>query len=188
MVPEKRLRIPVPNGVRVMVPRFLFVFISVAMLLHSGCALTSGKKKSISESEREESLTAVAEDSERPEKIQYTFLDTINKGNELLLTDEDFDNSNQQQVSRAVSDVSGNETRYRVQVFASNRIETIREQKKLLEKKISEPVAIGYEAPYYKLFAGNFSKRLDATGILPKLKKLGYPDAWVVSTSSLQQD
>jgi hypothetical protein len=96
--------------------------------------LTSGKRKRAPKGDMEKPETAVADDSERPENVQYTFLDTINRGNELVLTNEDFDKAGGQQVAQLTSDTQGDETRYRVQVFASNKIETIREQKKLLEK------------------------------------------------------
>ena len=112
----------------------------------------------------------------------YTFLDTINRGNELALTIDDFEKNGEQKVAIVTSHKgSGVEARYRIQVFASNRIETIREKKKELEKQIKEEVVIGYEAPYYKLYAGSFQRRQDAKIMLPKLKKLGYLDAWIVS-------
>ncbi|MBN1308399.1 MAG: SPOR domain-containing protein [Chitinispirillaceae bacterium] len=116
-----------------------------------------------------------------PSSVAYTFLDTVNRGNELLLTDADFGRSGRNSVSDGTSGESITATRYRIQVLASTRIEAARVQKKELEKKIAEQVVIGYEAPYYKLFAGSFLKRQEAQALLMKLKKIGFIDAWIVS-------
>ena len=120
--------------------------------------------------------------------VRYTFLDTVNRGNELVLTDEDFDKDEKTSLDVSNASNAGVTPRFRVQVFASNKIETVREQKKKLEKMIKEQVVIGYEAPYYKLYAGNFEKRDEARRILPRLKKLGYLDAWVVSTNFVPEN
>ena len=72
--------------------------------------------------------------------------------------------------------------KYRIQLFASSQIEALREQKKVAEEKTNLPVFIAYEAPYYKLFAGDFIQKADAEGNLKKLKKIGYNDAWIVSS------
>ena len=83
---------------------------------------------------------------------------------------------------------NSNEWKWKVEdaVRTLIRAEEIKKDAKLLaaaQKKIKEQVVIGYEAPYYKLYAGNFLKRLEAQTFLPKLKKLGFLDAWIVSTS-----
>lgn len=149
----------------------------------AGCFGNKTGKKKLSVEAGVQPESVVADEGFSPSKVAYTFLDTINSGNELLLTDADFGKSDQKDVSDGSSGKSITETRYRIQVFASNRIETAREQKKELEKKITEQVVIGYEAPYYKLYAGSFLKRQEAQAVLIKLKKLGLIDAWIVSTS-----
>ena len=123
-----------------------------------------------------------------PADVQYTFLDTINSGNEIALTDKDFGSDSEQKVTRISSSHTGVDTRYRVQVFASYRIEAVREQQKQLENKLKEELLIGYEAPYYKLFAGSYENRKEAEKLLPKLKKLGYFDAWIVTTNALSEN
>ena len=157
----------------------------VGMVLFPGCF--SNKARKVESEERASQPASEAVDERiAPATINYTFLDTINQGKELTLSDEDFGKGDQEGVtgSGSASAVPAvPETRYRVQVLASNRVETAREQKKELEKKISEPVVIGYEAPYYKLFAGSFPQRQDAQKTLLKLKKLGFTDAWIVSAS-----
>ncbi len=157
-------------------------YLVAAMVAFTGCLTPQAtrKQKAVPEEGTEGSTTAIIE--ERPAgSIQYTFLDTINRGNELFLSDEDFDRSDRHNTIENSS--AGEVTRYRIQVFASNRIETVREQKKKLEALIKEQVLIGYEAPYYKLYAGDCSKRQEAQVILAKLKKIGYLDAWIVTNN-----
>ena len=152
------------------------------ILFFTGCAVTLHQKKT-EETVSEDSTEAFQEEDKNRPAVQYTFLDTLNQGNELHLNDESGDNKQSDRVkTTGISTPALSETRYRVQLLASSRIETVREKKKEVEKNIREPVVIGYEAPYYKLYAGEFLKRQDAQALLPKLKRLGYQDAWVVST------
>ncbi len=151
------------------------------ILFFTGCAVNLHQKKS-DETTPEDSTGASLEENEKRPMVQYTFLDTLNKGNELQLADEPGGKQFDRVKSTGVSTPALSETHYRVQLLASSRIETVREKKKEVEKKIREPVVIGYEAPYYKLFAGDFVKRQEAQALLPKLKRLGYQDAWVVAT------
>jgi hypothetical protein len=161
------------------------------MIFIPGCTITEKSRQKSSEQQEitAEPKSVVVDDNKKRSSAQYTFLDTINQGNEILLNDSDFGRNSQKSLNdiSTSSSVSA-ETKYRVQVFASNRIETVREQKKELEKKITDPVVIGYEAPYYKLFTGSFLKRQDAQLILIKVKKLGFVDAWIVSTTVVPED
>lgn len=151
------------------------------ILFFTGCAVTLHQKKTDETVPEDSTETSPGEDKNRP-AIQYTFLDTLNQGNELQLTDEPGDKQSDRVKNAGMSTPTLSGTRYRVQLLASSRIETVREKKKEVEKNIREPVVIGYEAPYYKLYAGDFLKRQDAQALLPKLKRLGYQDAWVVAT------
>ena len=154
------------------------------LVLYSGCTVGLRQKK-VADAVPADTSLSVPETRRGSATVQYTFLDTINRGNELRLTDGDFG----KQPSAGVSAVAASaETRYRVQLLASSRIETVREKKKEVEKKISEPVMIGYEAPYYKLYAGDFLKRQDAQSFLPTLKRLGFQDAWIVSTKAVSEN
>ena len=160
-----------------------FIIPSILLLLLPGCLFYPIKKKKVSDESAVTPNTVVVDERVPPASLNYTFLDTINRGNELLLTEADFEKSNQTTESDGSSLQTPPETRYRVQILASNRIEAAREQKKELEKKVKETLVIGYEAPYYKLYAGSFVKRRDAQVLLLKIKKLGFLDAWIVSTS-----
>jgi hypothetical protein len=154
----------------------------ISSLCISGCITSSSslKRKTVVQHSRQPITTAMVKEKRATSQINYTFLDTINRENELLLTDSDF----KKDIAQTQSVLSNNalpESLYRIQVFASNRIETVREQKKELEKNTDEPLFIDYDAPYYKLYAGGFSKRQEAQSTLLKLKRIGYTDAWIVS-------
>lgn len=152
------------------------------IMVFSGCfsSTSNFKKKTVIQNTR----SVEPAETERPRKkapiVRYTFLDTLNEGNELLLTDSDFETSAPADKS-LLSSGALPESLYRIQVFASNKIETVREQKKELEKNTDESILIDYESPYYKLYAGGFVKRQEAQIALTKLKKIGYLDAWIVS-------
>jgi hypothetical protein len=114
-------------------------------------------------------------------KVQLTYLDTINAGNEVEL--------NQPEVSSMVQSQGAiDSSRFRIQLFASSQIETLREQKRYFEGKIDLPLYISFETPYYKLLAGDFSRREDAETGLAKLKKLGYSDAWIVASKPITEN
>jgi hypothetical protein len=161
------------------------IFIFICSLTLCGCISPSPsiKKRSIIQDSRIP-ITRQPEEKRITTRIVFTFLDTINYQNELRLTEDDFE-KDAKTTESALSEAALPESLYRIQVFASNRIETVRAQKKELEKSTEEPVIIGYEAPYYKLFAGGFNKKQDAQSILLKLKRIGYVDAWIVSTKAI---
>ena len=113
-----------------------------------------------------------------------TFLDTLNKGKEISLSERDYNS-----IIPESTDASGaKDSRemgvegYRIQCFASSQIERIRTEQKTLETKVKYPLYIVFTPPYYKLLMGDFLKRADADIILTRLKEMGYNDAWVVRT------
>lgn len=111
-----------------------------------------------------------------------TFIDTLNKGKEAVLSENDFITTQVAKTGNynAATVQSESVAHYRIQVFASSQAEKTKEYKKKLEKQFAVPMTIVFEAPHYKLYAGDFSKRTDADTLLLKIKKLGYQDAWVV--------
>jgi hypothetical protein len=170
--------------------RYLVGALVITSVFFFGCTSTEKSRTTVQPVITPETKSVAVEDTKKKPRVRSTFLDTINEGNELALSDNDFDRGSGQAVQSVPSTTSSVTTdiRYRVQVFASNRIETVREQKKELEKKVPDQVLIAYEAPYYKLYTGSFQKRQDAQLILLKLKKLGYNDAWIVSTSIVPEN
>jgi hypothetical protein len=113
-----------------------------------------------------------------------TFLDTLNRGKEVALTEKDF-NPIIPETTAVSQDKSGESevpNGFRVQCFASSQIERVRAEQKNIESKVRFPVYIIFAAPYYKLLVGNFVKRSDADAVAAKMKELGYADAWVMHT------
>ena len=153
----------------------------LCILFFTGCAVNLHQKKTVEPVSEDSTAASLEEDKNRPD-VHYTFLDTLNQGNELQLDDESGDIQAERMKNAGAAASAMSETRFRVQLLASSRIETVREKKKEVEKQIREPIVIGYEAPYYKLYAGDYLKRQEAQALLPKLKRMGFQDAWVVST------
>jgi len=121
-----------------------------------------------------------ANSSEAP----ITFLDTLNKGKEISLSDRDLSPILPESTdSTGVKDskefgIDG----FRIQCLASSQIERIRSEQKVLEAKVKYPFYIIFNPPFYKLLMGDFLKRVDADIILTRLKEMGYNDAWVTKT------
>jgi hypothetical protein len=121
-----------------------------------------------------------------------TFLDTLNRGKEVCITDADLS------VLRPVSlmeAASGSErqreygvvpSRFKIQLFAAQTEDEVQIVKKELEGKIDLPVTIVFETPLFKLFAGDFSSKDTAEKYVAKLREMGYGDAWVVRKAVAQ--
>lgn len=121
--------------------------------------------------------------------VQQTFLDTLNDGNEIGLSSSDFGKEIHPTVIQTVEQsATGLEIRYRIQMFASSSVESLREQKRMMERKVDLPFFLSYEAPFFKLFVGDFKSRVDAETYLSKIKKHGYTDAWIVTARSVPEN
>lgn len=134
------------------------------------------------ESKNSDPVTVSRNESSGP--VHLTFLDTLNRGNEIGLKISDSERASMP-VSNTAMNQNESVIRYKIQLFASSQIETVRDQKREMEEKIDLPLSISFEAPYYKLLAGNFTQRASAEDNLKKLKKLGYTDAWIITTKSV---
>jgi len=135
-----------------------------------------------SRADRDEESREKAGIERQDDTIRQTYLDTLNRGRELYLTDEELSPAAARFLDGGRTDsVKKNETEaYRVQCFASNDIEAARGEKRAIETKISKPVYIVFDPPYYKIHAGDFLERPDAEKLMTELKKIGYRDAWIV--------
>ena len=136
-------------------------------------------------------------------KTMQTFLDTLNKGKEVSLSDTDF--SQQVAVSaasqaaavldtahsivRAVSrqDAGVVPSRFKIQILAGTQEQQVKKEKSTLAVKVPLPLSISFEAPYYKLFAGDFAQHSEAEAWCSQLKDMGYKDAWIVRTAASQK-
>lgn len=156
------------------------------VLMSSNHAMSKRPKDKPVDGEQEKyaasAVVVAANDKEPRTEASATFLDTLNKGKEISITDKDLSpvipESTDVPGTQAASDagIDG----FRIQCLASSQIEKIRSEKKLLEGKIKYSVYIIFNAPYYKLLIGDFVKRGDADIVTAKLKEMGYSDAWVI--------
>jgi hypothetical protein len=148
-------------------------------------------------------VSAISAGSE-DQKAPLTFLDSLNSGKELIVAipdsarqsatlmpvstgsgaEDQFDGGNAAMEQREAGVVP---SRFMVQVLASTSQQQVTLEKRNLAAKIKLPLSISYEAPYYKLLAGNVSQRDEAENILAQIKKLGYNDAWIVRTAATKR-
>ena len=122
---------------------------------------------------------------------QSTFIDTLNRGNEVTIGDAQSRNSarvvaNEKQTTPKFDTEISDTKRpmidgFRVQCMATSQKEKAQKEQKLLTEKLKLPVYIMFVAPYYKVYAGDFTQRAKAEDIQEHLKKNGYPDAWIAS-------
>jgi hypothetical protein len=144
---------------------------------------------------------------EQEKKPVTTFLDTLNNGREVSLTGADFSAPSVAQkpavqgnaAQQAADTLSGAITagpkheagvvpsRFKIQILAGTQEQQVKKEKNVLAAKISLPVSVSFEAPYYKLFAGDFAQRIEAETWCAQLKNLGYNDVWIVRTAAAQK-
>ena len=126
-------------------------------------------------------------------KPALTFLDTLNKGREVAIRATDIVQQAALPVAQPSDTVLSSAepkreagvvpSRFRIQVLASTQEQAVKQEKNSLSAKTSLPLAISFESPYYKLFAGDFVQRGEAENSCAQLKKMGYNDAWIVRTA-----
>ncbi len=68
---------------------------------------------------------------------------------------------------------------YRVQIFTSRLYSEATREMTIAEEIFNLPIFLDYEVPYYKLRVGEFATRDEAEDMLPEIKAIGYPNAWV---------
>ncbi len=120
--------------------------------------------------------------------VELTFLDTLNRGKEISLSEKDI--STLAVTDKSVQSPKAEEetaTRFRIQILASSQVETVRVEKKTVEAQTTLPVFMSLEQPYYKLYIGDFSTKAEAEAKLPEIKKKGYQDAWIVRTRAFSE-
>jgi hypothetical protein len=78
-------------------------------------------------------------------------------------------------------------SRFKIQILAGPNEQQVKKEKNNLAPKIDLPLSVSFEAPYYKLFAGNFSQHSEAESWCAQLKDMGYNDAWIVRTATTQK-
>ena len=151
-------------------------------------------------------LAALSSAGEKGKNPPQTFLDTLNKGREVVITNADFVPQSQTPAPAAAAVQSPVKvpaetaavviktepkgeagvvpSRFRIQILASTQQDQVKKEKNALASKTELPLVVSFETPYYKLFAGDFTQRSDAESNLARLKALGYNDAWIVRSAA----
>jgi hypothetical protein len=140
---------------------------------------------------------------EQGKKPVSTFLDTLNKGKEVSLSEADFTQQTAQPAApvavvpdtvQAVAtatvprqDAGVVPSRFKIQILAGTQEQQVKKGKNALAAKVSLPLSISFESPYYKLFAGDFAQYSEAETWCAQLKDMGYSDAWIVRTAASQK-
>jgi hypothetical protein len=170
----------------------LLLFVLSAALCVAGCApAVSDAKKSAAEP---------AHPPETDVREQYkagaggsTFLDTLNRGKELALSENDvpklevvptieFTAAPQPHITSGHAAPPQAEQRFRIQILASSQVDMVRKEKLNAESVTGLPVFMASEQALYKLYVGDFKTKAEAEAALPGIKNQGYKDAWIVST------
>jgi hypothetical protein len=154
-------------------------FIAFFVLASSDYAMSKRPQEKMTSEEEKPVIVSMGE--KKGVDGSLTYLDTLNKGKEIGLSDNDLKPILPESTA-IVEEKDGKGSPgdgFRVQCFASSQIERIRSEQKQLESKVKFPVYVVFNAPYYKLLVGDFAKRGEADAALVKLKEFGFPDAWV---------
>jgi len=158
----------------------LLIFMLLPII--AGCAAPA--RSSLKEIESREPLKTVEVQSMEyssgtPSK--FTFLDTLNRGKEISLSEDDVAVLNVIGSGSAApsKNVEINEPRFRIQILASGQIDVARQEKNRAEASTGLPVFMSSEQALYKLYVGEFQTRAQAEAALPDIKKM-YRDAWIV--------
>ncbi|MFW6245391.1 MAG: SPOR domain-containing protein [Fibrobacterota bacterium] len=162
------------------------VIISVILPVMLGCvsAVRSQGETANTDGRR----TAPEESRPRSAPAELTFLDTVNQGKEVALSENDISSLDVSDKSAQVTKTANSSaTRYRIQILASSQIDLVRQEKKTVESKTSLPAFMSMEQPFYKLYVGDFSTRKEAEAQLKKVRKKGYTDAWIVRTRAFSE-
>ncbi len=135
-------------------------------------------------------------ESEQTREVSPTYLDTLNRGNELHVSNSDFEdspvaeapeppvNQNPPKKNRSIPQAGGGIGNYRIQCMASQSLEGVRKEKLRMEQELGLPLYIVYSPPFYRLHAGAFDNREEAEKHLGRVQENGYPEAWVVKSDA----
>jgi cell division septation protein DedD len=171
----------------------LLLFVLSAALCVAGCAPAASNAK--------KSAVEPPPPPEADVREQYkagagggTFLDTLNRGKELALAENDvpklevvptieFAAAPQPHITSShATPPPQTDQRFRIQILASSQIDMVRKEKLNAESVTGLPVFMASEQSLYKLYVGDFKTKAEAEAALPGIKNQGYKDAWIVST------
>ena len=155
--------------------------VSICLIIFSFSANAAARSIPVDEAEQPAAQEATESDNG---EVSMTFLDSLNRGREIAVSIDTAEEAETVSPPAETQKQSSDDS-FRIQIAASTQIESLHGEKEKLRSSTSLPVAILYDNPFYKLFAGTFQTRSDAESELPQIKELGYEDAWIVNTESL---
>jgi len=151
--------------------RFMQLFI-IALVLSGGYCIVFAEA---ADSDGKESAYS-------KKRVPETYLDTLNSGKEISLV---ADGSAAIVTDKKDTIPQGKKVYpdgFRIQLLASSSIEAVRAKKRTIEDELKLKVYIDFDAPYYKVYFGDYKNRKEADAALLKIKQYGYPDAWIVKS------
>ncbi len=77
---------------------------------------------------------------------------------------------------------------YRIQIFSSLRQEEAESVATVARQKLDEKIYVEFHPPYYKVRVGNCWTSEEASELLQKVKRAGFPDAWVVRATVVNEE
>lgn len=128
-------------------------------------------------------------------EVAPTYLDTLNRGNELYVSGSDFEKTTPADAGEkpAIENSSASPAKasrrtaigqFRIQCMASQSLDGARKEKRRMEQELGLPLYIVYSPPFYRLHAGAFESRDEAEKHLGRVQKNGYPEAWIVKSDA----
>ena len=130
------------------------------------------------------SLTAAdvrADQGQAPVK-KADFFDSLNQGNEVILTPLDCavpDNSRKTEQKLERND---DDSLFQVQIMATKILNDAEKEKKRIEETLGITVYLISESPFYKLRAGKFYTKKEAEELKTEMTEIGHKEAWIVKT------
>ncbi len=91
------------------------------------------------------------------------------------------DNNKQSQINTAENQIINEQGKFAIQVKAHSQLSDAKVTESTLGKAFKQPIAIVNEAELYKVRITGFDDRDKAAALIPKLKELGFADAFVIA-------
>lgn len=76
---------------------------------------------------------------------------------------------------------------YRIQIHSAMQEDEAQQKAADAVAKLEDDVFVGFDSPYYKVRVGNCKTADEAEELLMKIKRAGYPDAWMVRSRIIQE-
>ncbi len=116
--------------------------------------------------------------NENNNSVSESFFDSLDKGNELIICEDDFKKIKHEQKDSTIS-----ESGFQVQFFATSNKDIAKKEKERIEETMGVSVIVVHENDYYKLRSLLFKTRREAEMFKDKMKNIGH-NAWIVAVNN----